>query len=302
MHRSVALLIAWLGTMSVAQARPHPTVSGKYTGDRGDATLVQDGTRVVGAFRADGEIDGEIESGTLHVTWREHGAVGRALLFLAGNGELIGTWGSGDSDRDGGTWRLAPVRAVPVALAAVPVDHTGAWSLDIRFPWDVTLLSGSTGIGVGGFGVGGGVRVTDHLYLGASADFEVVLVSGRSNMPPSGPGSLDRLRAGAEARYYSDNLAPSVFGGHQSWVGLRGGLETVDGDATSGHFAELSLGRDTNLGPLLMGMYVSAGLSFERASAYQQDATSSPGSARTVDAARTLHNPFFTLGMRLAFQ
>ncbi len=299
------LLIAWLGAVSAADARPQPSVSGKYTGDRGDATLVQEGTRVVGAFRARGEIDGELESGTLHFTWRENGSAGRGILFVAGNGELIGTWGTGDSDRDGGGWRLTPVREVQaVSVAPAPVDHTGAWSLDIRFPWDVTLLDGSTGIGVGGIGVGGGVRATEHLYLGGAADFEAVLVSGGQSATSPGVASLDRLRAGAEVRYYSsDNTTPSAFGGHQSWVGMRGGVETVDGDKTSGHFVELAVGRDGVIGSMLMGVYVSTGLSFERASAYQQSTTSTPGiAAEMVDASPTLHSAFFTLGMRLGFQ
>ncbi len=299
----VCIIAGVVAVVSTARAQAPRSVSGKYRGDRGDATLVQDGTRVLGTFRARGEIDGELAGDVLRFTWRENGSIGRGVMLVAGDGALIGTWGTGDDERDGGSWSLTPLANLPppaiVATSAPrPVNHAGVWSFSVTFPWDVSLLSGRAGLGVGGFGIGTGVRLTDALYVGASADVEMVLVSGAS----TGVSNLHRLRGGVELRYYAhDDVAPNTFGGSQRWIGARAGLETVDDDATVGRFAELTFGRDSNLGGLFLGTYISTGLSFEQASAYQ-DMTAMPGVARVSGPSPTLTSPYFIFGMRLGFQ
>ena len=155
-HR-LAVVVAWFGMIATAHAEGTAplTISGKYTSNRGATTLVQDGTRVMGAYRAHGEIDGELDGDTLRFTWREYSNIGRGVMLVTSDGALIGTWGTGSDDHDGGSWRLTPVidppaTAVIATALAAPVKHAGTWSFGIRFPWDVTLLSGSTAIGLGG--------------------------------------------------------------------------------------------------------------------------------------------------------
>lgn len=191
---------------------------------------------------------------------------------------------------------------------ADPHPQAGAWSLDLRLPIGVTLSDTGTVIGVTGFEMGVGRRITDRLYLGATGEWGLGI-----NIHT---GARDVLRVGGEARYVFHRGAAAASTDDQSWhtvprydwIGARAGAETIDG--SHGAFGELALGADAWLTPTFQfGMYVAAGLSLEPLGAY--GAASPDEVAALWDSERTsttlapgsayIRDPYFTLGWRFAF-
>lgn len=89
--------------------------SGHYTSSVGPTTVTQQGDAVTLVYDA-GRIDCVVHGETLACTWREGTATGRAKLTRLAVGHLVGTWGAGSSDSDGGEWRFVPAVALPDAI------------------------------------------------------------------------------------------------------------------------------------------------------------------------------------------
>ncbi len=198
----------------------------------------------------------------------------------------------------------AQTATAPTATAAEPSRN--ALAIDLTFPWDATALKGANAWGLGGVGFAVGARAGRRWYLGGVAEIEAVMYTGAATADnPAGINTVGRERLGGEVRYYLDDrtTSPSFFS-HERWIGLRYGAETVDSRATVGRFADVTLGHDSVLGAMRMGLYVSAGLSFETATAY--DGTPDPTPTARVDLAVTAAgpvqaSPYLALGMRLGF-
>ncbi len=83
-------------------------VSGYYTGPVGNVTLTQRGNRITGTFTDGGQIYGVIENGKITYTWTQDEFMGRGVWYVAGRGQLVGTWGTAgtNSDSTGGAWNV----------------------------------------------------------------------------------------------------------------------------------------------------------------------------------------------------
>ncbi len=191
---------------------------------------------------------------------------------------------------------------MPTSIASPLGDsrpRTGL-SFETYFAWDGASGPGMTLIGVGGMGVGLGDRVTPHLYLGVTADFESEITSTVES-----PAEGMRLRAGGEVRYIiGDHTAATMFA-RTSYVALRGGLESLGGQ--SGRYADITLGVDWWLGQFWMGGYISAGASVDPMTSY---VAAAPGSSTrfTPDATAPSSSgpasvvaPVVTLGKKFGF-
>jgi len=94
-------------------------ISGNYSSNWGHVTLRQIGNKVVGSYvYQDGKLEGTLDGNMLRYTWREHDMTGAGIWVIASNGELIGTWGSGNDDLSGGGWRLTPIKQTAAASLA----------------------------------------------------------------------------------------------------------------------------------------------------------------------------------------
>jgi hypothetical protein len=126
MHRAtLVVLLAFAVGPTVASAdrgpKGQPTfdISGNYTSNWGRVTLRQIGNKVIGSYvYQDGKLEGTLDGNMLRYTWREHAATGAGIWVIASNGELIGTWGSGNDDLSGGGWRLTPIKQTETASLA----------------------------------------------------------------------------------------------------------------------------------------------------------------------------------------
>jgi hypothetical protein len=112
---SVAATIA-----TTAQARSPKrsriNITGNYSSNWDEVSLVQDGDRVSGQYVCcgGGTIEGRvIEDRIIRYSWSEpRGAgTGKGVWRIAKDGRLDGTWGHGESVDDGGPWTLVPKRA-----------------------------------------------------------------------------------------------------------------------------------------------------------------------------------------------
>lgn len=170
-----------------------------------------------------------------------------------------------------------------------------------RMPLDVTLGS-HVGVGLAGFELDLGERVTDRWYLGATADYML-------RLDVDADGTLvNRLRGGVEARYYFHEGTATLGGGasdcccngdpgievpRYDWVGARFGLQTIDEFASHQPYAELAIGTDANGGNFQLGGYLAAGLEVEPDPQIAAR-TLSPGDGTQLGA-------YFTIGMHMAF-
>jgi hypothetical protein len=306
-----AVLVLCLAISASARA----DVTGQYTGTWGATSLVQVGDHVTGTYaHSDGRIDGVLDGTVLRFTWQERRGSGHGV-FIVARGELIGTWGNGDDDHSSGVWRLtpAPVAAPATMLPCIPPQATlpatrrSVLGFDITIPWDTTVVHGAHAIGLAGLGVAVGARITPRWYVGGTADGEMLMVFAPSSASnPAGLDTIGRERLGGEIRYTFEDAASPVLPsfGHRKWIGLRGGIETVDSATTFGRFADVTLGRDSQLAGVALGIYVSLGVSFEAAGAYTATTTSMPPATPAVasNASAPLEaSPYLALGMRLGF-
>jgi hypothetical protein len=103
------------GVASPAVAGPHHTkppvidVTGTYTGTYGEVRLSQHGTHIEGDYVCcgGGTIEGRIVGRVIKFHWAQSdGADGDGEWRVITTTTLEGTWGSGESADDGGTWNL----------------------------------------------------------------------------------------------------------------------------------------------------------------------------------------------------
>jgi len=116
-----AIVFALAGVVATAQAVSGNTkraacadlgITGSYSSNWGVVTLEQRGCRVVGAWTG-GRIDGALDGNLLRYEWTTGDTPsGRGVFVVASDGEVIGTWGAGADDIDGGGWRLVPAHAI----------------------------------------------------------------------------------------------------------------------------------------------------------------------------------------------
>ncbi len=93
-------------------ARITHDVSGGYRSGYGEVRLQQAGRHVTGTYVCcgGGTIDGTLGSdGRITYRWTQPGSSGRGVWTAGPGGQLLGTWGTGDSATSGGRWDLAPV-------------------------------------------------------------------------------------------------------------------------------------------------------------------------------------------------
>lgn len=209
---------------------------------------------------------------------------------------------------------LVPALLLGLAGAAA-ADPPPAWTLDVRFPWDVVLADGNTSVGVFGIGFDLDHSVSDRWSVGAATEASF-LMDIQSDAPPgSSVSPLVRLRAGVDARYVFHegtslvvpNCGPAFEVRARAWIGGRAGFETVDEGTTFGRFAELAIGWDRVMGHFTFGPYLAVGVEEEPASAYPtpgadpfpDDPYAPMPSAFSPPTSDPLIAPYITLGMRI---
>jgi len=78
---------------------------GDYTSVYGDVKLEQHGADVAATY-PNGTMTCVARGPLLDCAWDEGGTVGRAMLTRQPRGNIVGTWGYGASDNDGGAWTM----------------------------------------------------------------------------------------------------------------------------------------------------------------------------------------------------
>ncbi|HEX7604268.1 MAG TPA: hypothetical protein VF316_21770 [Polyangiaceae bacterium] len=78
---------------------------GEYTSVYGDVKLEQRGDDVSATY-PNGTMTCVAHGPHLDCAWDEGGSVGRAMLTRQPRGNIVGTWGYGSSDSDGGAWTM----------------------------------------------------------------------------------------------------------------------------------------------------------------------------------------------------
>jgi hypothetical protein len=299
-------------------ARADSLLSGAYASTFGMLVLVEDGTHVIGHYTYGGgsELDGAFDGAVLRFTWHEPTATGSGVFVRTPDGTLVGTWGSLDNPASGGVWVARPsvlretqtleTNATSAAAIAMPISPLGesrpepGLSFEVYAPWDGASGPGMRLFGVGGLGVGLGDRLTPHLYIGGTADFESMIPTNISS-----PAEGTRLRAGGEVRYiFGDHTMTTLFP-RTSYVALRGGVESLGGQ--TGHYADATFGVDWWLGQFWMGVYLSGGVSIEPMTSYVTPAASSARiapdttSSPAVPTTPSVVAPTVTIGMKFGF-
>jgi hypothetical protein len=107
----VALVLS-VAAVAAASGSRVALVTGEYTSNWDDVSLVQTGTRVSGQYVCcgGGTIEGTvIEGRVLRFKWSEPRGAGEGMgvWVIKKDGTLEGTWGSGPSDNNGGPWTLS---------------------------------------------------------------------------------------------------------------------------------------------------------------------------------------------------
>src|SRR5262245_46482633 len=86
-----------------AALAPAVTFSGTYRAAWGDTVFTQSGSAVNASYTG-GALSCTAKESTLDCTWKEGAASGKALLTRSADGTIEGTWGNGESSKDGGKW------------------------------------------------------------------------------------------------------------------------------------------------------------------------------------------------------
>ena len=200
-----------------------------------------------------------------------------------------------------------PVLEAPAPIVEAP-PRVPEWALAARFPWDVAHADSSTLIAVLGLGLDLDARVTDHTTVGFTTEASLVLALEDVGEPGSA-SPIARLRAGVDARWiFHDGTSlvvphcgPAFEVPSRAWLGARAGFETLDQGATSGHFAELSIGWERLAGHIGVGPYLAVGIEDEPAAAYPvpaqlPDPFATPAMTSLADPQQSA---YITLGMRI---
>lgn len=106
------VLVLSVGAIASASSSRVQSVTGEYTSNWDEVSLVQTGTRVSGQYVCcgGGTIEGTIIEGrVIRYHWSEPRGAGEGmgLWRIQKDGTLDGTWGHGQSESDGGPWTLA---------------------------------------------------------------------------------------------------------------------------------------------------------------------------------------------------
>ena len=117
MHR-IVLVVALVLAPYAADAGPPKkkapiAVAGVYSSTYDEVRLDQHGSIITGEYACcgGGSIEGRITGRVIKYHWRgEDGTEGNGVWTVVAPGVLRGTWGSDDSEDDGGEWNLDRVR------------------------------------------------------------------------------------------------------------------------------------------------------------------------------------------------
>jgi hypothetical protein len=104
---ALGLLLAYT-IVATANTERAANVSGRYASNWDGVSLVQKGNRITGTYVCcgGGTIEGRIYEGrVIRYRWTQPGGTGLGVWTVDGD-QLLGTWGSGGSDSDGGRWDL----------------------------------------------------------------------------------------------------------------------------------------------------------------------------------------------------
>lgn len=139
-------VIASLAFTSVAFAvgpRSRIDISGTYSSNWEDVTLVQSGDRVTGTYVCcgGGTIEGRITGGTLHYVWRQPNGSGQGVWTIDPD-RLDGTWGSGQSEANGGRWDLVRKTTKQHANVDISGTYSSNWD-DVKLVQDGNRVTGS---------------------------------------------------------------------------------------------------------------------------------------------------------------
>ena len=105
--RAVPLLL--VVAIAVANAGSQVDVTGEWASNYDDVKLVREGNYVHGTYVCcgGGTIEGRIYDGhVIRYHWKQPSAEGEGVWEIVSSTRLEGTWGSGQSDADGGRWDL----------------------------------------------------------------------------------------------------------------------------------------------------------------------------------------------------
>ena len=89
------------------------SLTGSYSSAWGPVHLEQNGDIIVGAYECcgGGRIEGKIKGDLIRFRWRQPDDAGSGRWKIKQGGKrLIGTWGSGLSESNGGKWNLKRIR------------------------------------------------------------------------------------------------------------------------------------------------------------------------------------------------
>jgi hypothetical protein len=90
-----------------AVAPPAVTFAGTYRAAWGDTVFTQSGSAVNATYPG-GTLSCAAKESALDCSWKEGSASGKALLTRSADGTIEGTWGNGESVKDGGKWTFTP--------------------------------------------------------------------------------------------------------------------------------------------------------------------------------------------------
>jgi hypothetical protein len=122
MVRIAVVVVAALVLAPTADAgprrKPAIDVSGRYDSTYAEVRLAQHGALIDGEYACcgGGTIGGKIVGKTIHYHWAgADGTEGNGVWTVTSPGHLRGTWGTDESEDDGGEWNLDLVEDVAIA-------------------------------------------------------------------------------------------------------------------------------------------------------------------------------------------
>jgi hypothetical protein len=111
-------VVVHAATAQPRRTRPTVDVTGVFQSNYDEVRLEQRGSHITGTYVCcgGGTIEGRITGRVIHYRWSGGGGDGGLGVWTAiSRHELVGTWGSGDSEEDGGEWNLTRVGSSQIA-------------------------------------------------------------------------------------------------------------------------------------------------------------------------------------------